>query len=375
MRLPPGSRKNKNALLLYNELLLTISHMTKTDFIQSSLKRLATGSPLSESETYQIFEAMLAGDDAMSEAQIGTYLSLTAQRLLSADELVGAARSLREHALPVKTSSLPKGAIVIDTCGTGGSGKDSFNTSTAVAFVAAAAGLYVAKHGNRAATSRSGSADVLEALGVRLDLTAEQLARCLEETHFCFMFAPRHHPATKRVQAIRKQLGFRTIFNFLGPLANPAGVTHQLLGVSAPEMVTIMAEALERLGITSAAVVCGDDNLDEFTLTAETAVCEVRKGKLLPYKVSPEEIGLRRVPFAEICGFAAAEAAQKIRDILNGGNGAHRDLVAANAGAALFVAGIVNTIETGVAQALTILNSGTALQVLERVIEVTNRVH
>lgn len=340
------------------------------------LKRLALGFPLTEDETYLFFESMLSQSSPVTDSQLAAYLALTGTRLVTSAELVGAARSLRRHTIAVAPKNLPQNAVLIDTCGTGGSGLDSFNTSTAVAFVVAAAGPYVAKHGNRGATSRSGSADVLEALGIRLNLTPEHLATCLEETHFCFMFAPQHHPATKRVQGIRRELGFRTIFNFLGPLVNPAAVTHQLLGVSALEMVPIIAEALQQLQISRAAVVCSDELLDEVSISSETTVCEVKNGALIPNRLSPEDFNIKRVTIDKISGFSPSEAAEKIRNILGGKErGAYRDLVVLNTALALHVAEVTKTVAAGIKEAERIIDSGAALKVLEAVIEATNRVH
>jgi anthranilate phosphoribosyltransferase len=274
--------------------------------------------------------------------------------------------------LPLEITSSLNGPLndsgLLDTCGTGGSGLNTFNTSTAAAFVAAAAGQPVAKHGNRAATSACGSADVLRELGVNLELTITQLAECLAATNFCFFFAPNHHPATKRVQVIRRELGVRTIFNFLGPLSNPAGATRQLLGVSQLRMVVPMAEALRVLGARHALVVRGEDGLDEISTTGPSLIAEVKDGEVSHYTISPEDFGLPCVSFAEIEGGLPRVAASRMRAVLEGERNAYSDLVALNAGAALYISGKAESIGDGVGLARTILSSKAALEVLENVI-------
>jgi anthranilate phosphoribosyltransferase len=332
------------------------------------LKQLIAVRPLSESDTHEVFEALL-GKSEISDAQIGAYLFATGQRLPSANELVGGAKSLRAYMCPVELEEHVR--PVIDTCGTGGSGLDTFNTSTASAFVVAASGVTVAKHGNRAATSRCGSADVLKALGVNLDLSPEKLSQCAKETGFCFIFAPMHHPATKRVQGIRKELGFRTIFNFLGPLANPARAEYQVLGVSDRRMVQPVAEALQRLGVERALVVNGNDGLDEITLTSSSQIAEVRNGSVQVSEISPEEFGMERVTIEEIRGDEPEAAAAALRNVLSGEKSAKRDLLLLNSGAALHVAGVSASIAEGIEVAKDIIDSGKALRALERVVTFT----
>ncbi len=335
------------------------------------LKKLSNKESLGEEETFRLFELMMnSNKECVTDAQIGAYLMGTSSRIISTDELVGAARSLRSHMVAVDHSGLE--SELLDTCGTGGSGLNSFNTSTVVSFIAAAAGQPVAKHGNRAQTSKSGSADLLSALGVNIELTPEQLNSCLTKAGFCFMFAPLHHPATKRVQIIRRELGFRTIFNFLGPLANPAGATRQLLGVSSKEMLPVMAEALLRLGTEHALVVCGEDGLDEITLSGETHVCEVHEDKVTSYSISPDEFNFLPAPLSEIQGFPPEESAKKVYTLLHGEKGPLRELIVLNAGAALYASGKAESIADGVSRAEILIDSGKALQQLERIIEVSN---
>ena len=335
-------------------------------------KKLSSGSSLSESETTLIFEGMMGSENQISDAMIGAYLMATAGRLPTADELVGGAVALRKHMNKVELKHFNFEGGVVDTCGTGGSGLDTFSVSTASAFVVAGTGQKVAKHGNRASTSRSGSADVLEALGVKLDISSEQIASCIEKANFGFMFAPGHHPATKRVVGIRKELGFRTIFNFLGPLSNPAGAKAQVLGVSTREMCRPMADALSRLGVQRAMVVHGEDGLDEITLTGKSFVSEVNVKRITEYEMTPEDFGLKTVEFKDIAGDVPEKNAEKIHSILKGEKTPYRDLIILNAGAALFVAGKAETIKEGVAAAAVSIDSGWAREVLETVVEISN---
>jgi len=337
--------------------------------MKDALEKLASGRALTLEETTAVFECFLEGaSEPASDEEVKTYLLATSKRLPEAQELAGAALALRRHMHRVEFNCFVSTGKLVDTCGTGGSGLDSFNTSTAAAFVAAAAGLTVAKHGNRSISSRCGSADVLEALGVRVDLDAAGAAGSLTETGFAFLFAPNFHPATKRVQALRRALGVRTIFNFLGPLCNPAGVQCQVLGVSDRQMVTVMAEALRELGAEHVIVLCGEDGLDEATLTGSSKVAELRAGSLSASTVVPEDFGLSRCVQADIAGSDPAGSAEMIREVLGGGRGPKSDLTALNAGAALYVGGVADSWKAGVTQAQEILRSGAAIEVLNRVI-------
>jgi anthranilate phosphoribosyltransferase len=270
--------------------------------------------------------------------------------------------------------ALPAGSTeILDTCGTGGSGLNTFNTSTASAFVCVAAGQPVAKHGNRAATSACGSADVLEALGIKLELSPEQELQCLKETGFCFMFAPFHHPATKRVVAIRRELGIRTIFNFLGPLSNPAGARFQVVGVSEPRLMRTIAEALQQLGSTQALVVRGEDGLDEISPCSATHIVELRNGEITEYDIAPEDFGLSLSQHQDIEGSQAKEAAVRLREVLSGKESPLRNLIALNAGAGLYVSGKASSIKEGVEQALDVLSGGKAIEVLDTVVATSQR--
>lgn len=335
--------------------------------MKEQLKKLSLGVALSEEETFLLFRQFVAHPPP-TDAQIGAYMFATADRLVSSAELVGAVRAMREVMIPL---NVPSPSQLLDTCGTGGSGLNAFNTSTVVALVVASAGQKVVKGGNRAASSKSGSADVLQALGVRIDLSEQELLQCLEQTNFAFLFAPKHHPATKHVAKIRSELGIRTIFNYLGPLLNPARPQFQLLGVSSQAMVPILGEALRQLGmrqegVQRAMVVCGQDGLDEITLTGKTLVCEVKDGALNNYLFDPVEHGLSLYPPKELQGGTPEETAAMTKRILAGEKFPLRDLVMLNAAAALHIAGVVSDIKQGIIHAGELIDSGKVAQTLNR---------
>jgi anthranilate phosphoribosyltransferase len=261
---------------------------------------------------------------------------------------------------------------LIDTAGTGG-GRPTFNVSTTAALIAAGAGCAVAKHGNRSATGLSGSADVLEALGVRIDLGPDAVARCIDEAGFGFMFAPAHHGSTRHVVPVRKELAVRTIFNFLGPLTNPAGAARQVIGVSDPGFLDTMAGALARLGARKALVVSSADGLDEMSTSGTTRVVEVDDGEIRSYEVSPEDVGLPRARLDALGGGTPDRNARITRQILAGERGPHRDLAALNAGAAIYVSGRADTLEAGVRQAEAALDDGRAAAALDRLVEMSGK--
>ena len=281
----------------------------------------------------------------------------------TADELAGFAAAMRAAAVRV---AAPADRPVLDTCGTGGDGTGTFNISTVVAFVVAAAGVTVAKHGNRSISSRSGSADVLEALGFRIDLPPAAMERCLAEAGFAFLFAPALHPALKVVQPVRRELKIRTIFNLLGPLANPAGAPYQLIGAPSREAAAKMAQALAQLGTRRAYVVHGEDGLDEVSITGATHAYEVSEDGLRYEKLTPERFGLTAHPLEALRGGEAAENAAIARRILEGEAGAPRDVVLANAATALVVAEVVRTLREGVERAAQAIDSGAALAQMEK---------
>jgi anthranilate phosphoribosyltransferase len=323
------------------------------------------GEPLSRADTRKLFDAIFTG--RLSEEEIIAYLSATADRKPTVEELVGAVTSMRDH---MRTISAPAGAI--DLCGTGGDGLGTLNISTAVSFVVAACGVPVAKHGNRSASSRSGAADVLEALGVNISLAPDAATAVLEETGLVFLFAQTYHPAMKHVSAARKQIGRRTIFNLLGPLASPAKVTRQLVGVFSADWLVPYAEALKALGSTKAFIVHGRDGLDEVSISAPTQMAVLEAGAVIARELTPEEAGLKRAPLAEISGGDAAHNAGALSRLFGGEKGAYRDIVLLNAGAALMVAGLANDVKEGVERAAQALDSGAAKEKLEALIAASN---
>jgi anthranilate phosphoribosyltransferase len=301
-----------------------------------------------------------------SETQTAAVLIALRTKGETVEELVGLATTMRRLASPVLTRC----EDLLDTAGTGG-GRPTFNVSTTAALIAAGAGCRVAKHGNRSATGLSGSADLLEALEVRIDLSPGDVARCIEEVGFGFMFAPAHHGATRFVIPVRKELGVRTIFNFLGPLTNPAGATRQLIGVSDPRYVDTMAGALARLGATRALVVSSSDGLDEMSTSGTTRVVDVDGGALSSYEVSPADVGLAGAAIDDVRGGTPPENAAVTHRILAGEPGPHRDLAVLNAGAAILAGGRAETLEGGVRAAEAAIDSGAAADALERLVGLT----
>lgn len=314
----------------------------------------------------RVLGAIMEGKRSPEEIRI--FLSTLANRGETADEIAAAVEVLRAHAVKLPLTSTEG---LCDTCGTGGDGQDTMNISTLAALVAAAAGVRVVKHGNRAASSRCGSADLLEALGVNLEASPTQVARSVDELGFGFCFAPRFHPAMKVVAPVRKALGIRTIFNLVGPLANPAPLTFQLVGVSEARLLRPMAEALVRLGVRHGLVVHGGDGLDEVTTTAETAYHEVKAGTIVEGRLDMQTLGLPRASLDDLRGGEAARNATIAREVLSGARSAARDVVAANAGCAIYVADQAASIAEGVARANTVLDSGRVLRLLEQVREMS----
>jgi anthranilate phosphoribosyltransferase len=335
--------------------------------LRETLRKAAEGRTLSEGEAERALETIMEG----TVAPEATAALLTALRVKgeAVPEIVGFARAMRRFAAKVEAPP-----DVVDTCGTGGDAKGTINVSTAAAFVARGAGVVIAKHGNRAATSRAGSADVLEALGAEIELSPEGVSRCIREAGIGFMFARTHHPAMRFVAPVRAELPFRTIFNLLGPLTNPAGSRRQLVGVFGAAFVRPVAEALRDLGAERALVVHGKDGMDEITTSAETVVAEVTDGDLKEYEISPEDFGLARHAPDGLLGGDAHLNARILRDVLSGReNGAARDVILLNAGAAVFVSGRSETIEGGVRQAEESVALGAAEKALEDFVRATRR--
>jgi anthranilate phosphoribosyltransferase len=331
------------------------------DVLTDAIDALAARRDLSSEQTADVLAEIMAGN--ASEAQTAAVLIALRTKGETIDELVGLATTMRLLATPVACDR----DDLIDTAGTGG-GRPTFNVSTTAALIAAGAGCAVAKHGNRSATGLSGSADLLEALGVRIDLTPEAVAQCIDEAGFGFMFAPAHHGATRHVVPVRKELAVRTIFNFLGPLTNPAGATRQVIGVSDPAFLDTIAGALARLGAVKALVVSSEDGLDEMSTAGSTTVVEVDGPEIHSYALAPEDVGLRRGRYEDIAGGPPEDNAAVTRRIFAGEAGPARDLAALNAGAAIYVAGRADTIESGVRAAEEALDSGAAAEALDRLV-------
>ena len=333
--------------------------------LRPALRKVAAGETLTETEAAEAFEAIMSG--AATEAQIGALLMGMRARGETVEEIAGAARALRARAVKVRA---PEGAI--DTCGTGGDAKGTHNISTCAAFVVAGAGVPVAKHGNRSVSSRSGSADVLAALGVNIECGPEAIARAIDECGLGFMFAPAHHAAMRHVAKVRTELGTRTIFNLLGPLANPAGAKYQLVGVFGEEWVEPIAHVLGRLGAVRAWVVHGADGLDELTTTGVSHVAVLEGGKVSTFKVSPKNAGLPEAKPEDLTGGDATENAAHISAVLGGQQGPFRNVVLLNAAAALLVAGKAKTLREGVALAAQSIDSGKARGVLEALVKLSH---
>jgi anthranilate phosphoribosyltransferase len=325
--------------------------MSAEDF-SALLKRVAGGETLDVEQSARAFGAIMAGE--VSEIRVAALATAMAVRRPTVDEIVGAVRAMRGA-----MKSIEANPYAIDLCGTGGDGGGTLNISTACAFVVAACGVPVAKHGNRNMSSKSGTADCLEALDVNIELSPAEASRCLREVGLCFLFAQAYHPAMKYAATVRRELGFRTIFNLLGPLSNPARVRRQLVGVYDKAWCVPLAEALGRLGAEHAWVVHGD-GLDEIALSAPTTVATLEGGKVTVREIGPEDAGLSWSPLAALAGGAAAENAAALRRLFDGETGAYRDIVLINSAAALIVAGKVGDLRDGAAQAASAIDNGAA---------------
>ena len=345
--------------------------------ILEALHKVANhGSDLTREEARAVMAEILSG--SATDAQIAALLVALHMKGETVEEIVGFAQAIRAAATPLQTgdhqaldlSGTERDALV-DTCGTGGDTSGTFNISTATALVAAGAGVKVAKHGNRSVTSKCGSADVMEALGVKIDLPPARVAACLEQTGIAFLYAPALHSAMKYVQPARRELRMRTVFNLLGPLTNPAHASAQVVGVYSAELVEKLAESLSELGLRRALVVHGRDGLDEITITGATLIAEVRDGRVRSYEVTPEEFGLGHAPLSEIAGGDAQENAAIIRSILDGERSPRRDVVLLNAAAALVAGGHADSIQEAVPVAAYAIDSGHARQRLELLVEFT----
>ncbi len=338
--------------------------MTPNDVVSRAIDAVCAGDHLTADHAAAVLAEVMEG--RAGEVQTGAFLIALRAKGETVPELVGLARTMRSLAAPVSTARTD----LVDTAGTGG-GPSTFNVSTTAALIAAAAGCAVAKHGNRSNTSRCGSADLLEALGVDIELSPEQVGRCIDEIGFGFMFAPRHHAAMAHVVPARKALGVRTIFNFLGPLTNPAGAERQLLGVSDRHYQETIAEALLGLGSVRALVVTAEDGVDELSISARTRVIEVAEGRTEEWFVAPGDFGLGPAELDRVAGGSPAENAVASRAVLDGESGPRRDLVLLNAGAAIYVGGRADSLGAGVEQARTAVDSGAARELLDRLVATT----
>lgn len=340
--------------------------------IKQAIATIIDKKNLQEHQMYEVMMEVMSGQ--CTPAQIGALLTGLRMKGETVEEITGAVRVMREKVTPIDTGIDPQaGGIVVDTCGTGGDGANTFNVSTATALVAAGCGVIVAKHGNRSVSSNCGSADVLEALGVKVTIDAAQISNCLKKIGIGFLFAPALHGAMKHAIGPRKELGIRTIFNILGPLTNPAGANAQVLGVFAKELTLPLAEVLAKLGSRRALVVHGAGNLDELTVTGETTVCELSDGQISSYTLTPEAAGLGRYSLAELSGGSdVKEAAEIFKRVLSGEHGGRRDMVLLNSAAALMVAEKVPDLISGVEMARHCLDSGAALKKLSELIALSS---
>jgi anthranilate phosphoribosyltransferase len=327
----------------------------------------------------EVMNQIMGGE--ATPAQVGAFITALRMKGETIEEITGAARVMRDHATPIrvgKALDIDREEInleretVLDTCGTGGSGTKSFNISTTVAFVVSACGAKVAKHGNRSISSACGSADVLEALGVNLNVTPEQVESCINEVGVGFLFAPALHGAMKHAIGPRREIGIRTIFNILGPLTNPAGADRQVLGVYDEKLVEVLAKVLVKLGCQRGFVVHGQDGMDEITLTGPTRVAEINEGKVTLSTIEPEDFGLRRCLLSDLQGGDAEENAAIVRDVLAGAEGPKRDVVLLNAAYALVAAGIVESVDAGLQKAGNMIDEGLAKAKLEGLVNLTN---
>ena len=332
--------------------------------IREATEKLIGGSSLSMGEASGVMTQIMEGE--ATPVQLAAFLTALQMKGETAEEIAGMASVMRDKSLPVETSG-----VVVDTCGTGGAKAKTFNISTTTGFVAAGAGLKVAKHGNRAATGTCGSADVLEALGVELELPPNSVERCINEVGMGFMFAPTFHPAMRYAAPVRRDMGIRTVFNVLGPLTSPARVKRQLLGVAEASLGETMARVLDLMGSEHCLVVHSEEEADELTLGSENLVWELKDGEVSHSVVNPQDLGLVRAPWQAIRGGTAADNAFLLRRILTGERGAHRDVVLLNSAAVLMVGGLVKSLQEGVGMASQVIDDGSALMKLEGLVEVS----
>lgn len=343
--------------------------MNGLNAVQHGLGRLMEGRDLDRQEARGIMEAIMSGES--TPAQIGGLLTALRIKGETVEEITGFAEAMRMHASRLTTET----RHLLDTCGTGGSGIHKFNISTTSAIVAASVSVRVAKHGNRSASGRAGSADVLESLGVNIHLNAEQAKRCLDDIGICFLFAQVYHPSMRHAAGPRKELGVRTVFNMLGPLTNPAGADRQVLGIYDHTKTETIARVLHELGSKRALVVTSAEGLDEISISSPTRISELKNGEIVTYELTPQDLGLKTYPLAEMMGGDPETNAKIIRRVLQGEKGAYRDVVLANAGACIYVSGLADSIREGVVIAAESIDSGKALSKLDRLIQTTGELN
>ena len=337
--------------------------------IKEAIVKIVSKEDLTYDEAYSVMNEIMSGETSPTQnAAFLAALSTKSARAETTDEIAGCAAAMRDHATKVDT-----GMDIFEIVGTGGDNAQSFNISTTSAIVAAAGGVKVAKHGNRAASSKCGTADCLEALGVNINQSPNRCVELLKEAGMCFFFAQKYHSSMKYVGAIRKELGFRTVFNILGPLTNPGSPSMQLLGVYDEYLVEPLAQVLCNLGVKRGMVVYGTDKLDEISLSSDTKVCEIRDGWFKTYMISPEDFGFKTCEKKDLVGGTPEENAEITRKILKGEKSAKRDAVLLNAGASLYIAGKAETFKDGIRLAAELIDSGKAYETLEKIIEVSNR--
>lgn len=346
--------------------------------ILEAIRRVVDGQHLTREEAESVMTGIMSG--GATDAQIASFLTALRMKCETVEELIGFARVLRGKAAPVPTKAAVGAAfsgtereMLVDTCGTGGDASGTFNISTATAFVVAGAGIAVAKHGNRSVSSVCGSADVVEALGIRIDLSPESVGTCIDEIGIGFLYAPLLHSAMRYVMLARREMKIRTVFNLLGPLCNPAGANAQVLGVYSEKLTDMISQVLCELGARRALVVHGLDGLDEITISGETKICEVRDGEVKTYYVVPEDFGLERASIEQIQGGDARRNAEIIREILSDGGGVRKDVVLLNAAAGLVAGGKASYLREGIAMARASISSGAALNCLNKLIDLSNR--
>lgn len=336
--------------------------------IKEAITKVVNKGDLTYEESYKVMNEIMAGETTQTQnAAFLAALSTKSTKAETVEEILGCATAMREHATKVEHPF-----ETLEIVGTGGDGAHSFNISTTAAMVIAAGGVKVSKHGNRAASSKCGTADCLEALGVNIHQEPEKCVELLDKANFCFLFAQKYHTSMKYVGAIRRELGFRTVFNILGPLTNPANPTFQLLGVYDEYLVEPIAKVLSGMGVKRAMVVYGKDKLDEISMSAPTAVCELNNGEIKSYEIAPEDFGLNRCTKEDLVGGAPEENAAITKAVLGGEKGPKRDAVCMNAGAALYIAGKADTLADGIKLAGEIIDSGKALEILDKIIEISN---